>query len=107
MSSNEKRGVPEGLWIKCPSCKATLFKKDVARNLNVCDQCQHHFYSSASDRIAQLLDENTFEEWDADLRPTDPLNFKDRKNPGLTLLYSFDFSNAFNTHFQFSACMAS
>ncbi|QEL14202.1 acetyl-CoA carboxylase carboxyltransferase subunit beta [Limnoglobus roseus] len=78
MSSSEiKRGVPEGLWIKCPTCKATLFKKDVERNLNVCEQCQHHFYTSAGDRIAQLLDENTFEEWDANLQPVDTLGFVD------------------------------
>ncbi len=79
MSANDslKRGVPEGLWIKCPSCKAMLFKKDVERNLNVCDQCQHHFTTSAADRIAQLLDENTFEEWDTDLKPVDALGFVD------------------------------
>ena len=73
-----KRGVPEGLWIKCPSCKATVFKKDVARNLNVCPECQHHFNSSARDRIEQLLDENTFDEWDANLKPVDSLGFVDR-----------------------------
>ncbi|CAN5157931.1 acetyl-CoA carboxylase, carboxyltransferase subunit beta [soil metagenome] len=80
MSDNTKRGVPEGLWIKCPQCKATLFKKDVAAKFNVCSNpaCEHHFYTSARDRIAQLLDENTFEEFDADLSPADPLNFVDR-----------------------------
>ncbi len=78
MSSSEiKRGVPEGLWIKCPTCKATLFKKDVERNLNVCEMCQHHFYTSANDRIAQLLDENTFEEWDTSLQSVDTLGFVD------------------------------
>ncbi len=76
-----KRGVPEGLWLRCPSCKATVFKKDVEARLNVCPEanCQHHFYVSARDRIAQLLDDGSFEEWDADLRPLDPLNFVDMK----------------------------
>jgi acetyl-CoA carboxylase carboxyl transferase subunit beta len=73
-----KRGVPEGLWIKCPQCKATLFKSDVAQNHNVCPECQHHFYSSAQDRIRQLLDEGSFEPWDTDLRSVDPLRFIDR-----------------------------
>ena len=73
-----KRGVPEGLWVKCPDCRATLFKKDVAENLNVCPECQHHFYSGARDRIVQLLDEDSFEEWDQGLQSLDPLGFVDR-----------------------------
>ena len=86
MSNAERprRGIPEGLWVKCPSCKATVFKKDVERNLNVCPECGHHFYASARQRIEQLLDENTFEEWDAELRPTDALGFVDRAG-GLSL----------------------
>ena len=75
-----KRGVPEGLWVRCPNCKATVFKKDVAARLNVCPEpgCDHHFPSSAADRIVQLLDEASFEAWDTGLRPVDPLGFVDR-----------------------------
>ena len=80
MSDTTKRGVPEGLWMRCPQCKATLFRKDVAANLNVCPPCEHHFYVSARDRIGQLLDDGTFEEWDADIAPADPLNFFDVKH---------------------------
>lgn len=79
MSNAPKRGIPEGLWVKCPECSATLFKKDVIANLNVCPSCQHHFYVSARNRIEQLLDENTFEEMDADLAPVDALRFHDVK----------------------------
>ena len=75
----EKRGVPEGLWMACPSCKATLFAKDVAVRQNVCPECGHHFYISARDRIATLLDPGSFEEWDANLSSLDPLEFVDRK----------------------------
>ncbi len=80
MAERPKRGVPEGLWVRCPSCKNTLFKKEVAAHLNVCTEpnCQHHFYTSARDRITQLLDEGSFEEWDSELRPVDPLEFVDR-----------------------------
>lgn len=76
-----KRGVPEGLWVRCPNCKATVFKKDVEARLNVCPEagCNHHFYVSAGVRITQLLDEGSFEEWDATLRPVDPLEFVDSK----------------------------
>src|SRR4051812_3105019 len=73
-----KRGVPEGLWIRCPQCKATVFRKEAEARLNVCPECEYHFYLPARDRIAQLLDEQSFEEWFTDLFPCDPLGFKDR-----------------------------
>lgn len=78
-SPPKKRGVPEGLWIKCPGCGASVYKKEVQQRLNVCPKCEHHFYVSANERIAQVLDEGTFEPTDESLRPTDPLAFKDRR----------------------------
>src|SRR5438876_3371594 len=72
-----KRGVPEGLWLRCPQCKATVFRKEAESRLNVCPECEYHFYLPARGRIAQLLDEESFEEWFTDLRPCDPLGFKD------------------------------
>src|SRR5689334_12966000 len=74
----KKRGVPEGLWIRCPQCKATIFRKEAESRFNVCPECQHHFYLPARDRIKQLLDADSFEEWFTDLRPRDPLGFNDR-----------------------------
>ena len=74
-----KRGVPEGLWRRCPGCQATIFRKEAEKRLGVCPECGYHWYVSARERIAQLLDEGTFEEWDADLVATDPLNFVDKK----------------------------
>jgi acetyl-CoA carboxylase carboxyl transferase subunit beta len=74
-----KRGVPEGLWLKCGGCGATIYRKEAEELLNVCPQCGFHWYVSAHQRIDQLLDTGTFEEWDANLRPTDPLGFKDKK----------------------------
>src|ERR1700682_1548928 len=73
-----KRGVPEGLWIRCPQCKATIFRKEAEARFNVCPECQHHFYLPARERIKQLLDEESFEEWFTDLGPRDPLQFQDR-----------------------------
>jgi acetyl-CoA carboxylase carboxyl transferase subunit beta len=73
-----KRGVPEGLWIRCPQCKATIFRKEMESRFNVCPECDYHFYVPARQRIAQLLDADSFEEWLTDLRPCDPLEFKDR-----------------------------
>ncbi|MEM8679400.1 MAG: acetyl-CoA carboxylase, carboxyltransferase subunit beta [Planctomycetota bacterium] len=74
-----KRGVPEGLWVKCPGCRASVYRKEVDRHLGVCPECDYHFYVSASTRIEQVMDEGTFEEWDADVVPTDPLGFVDKK----------------------------
>ncbi len=73
-----KRGVPEGLWRRCPGCQATIFRKEAEKRLGVCPECDYHWYVPAKDRIDQVLDEGTFEEWDADIEPTDPLGFADR-----------------------------
>lgn len=78
-TNRPKRGVPEGLWINCPACRATIFRKEAEARFNVCPECDHHFYLPARDRIRQLLDTDSFEEWFPDLRPTDPLGFVDRK----------------------------
>ena len=66
------------MWIRCPQCKATIFRKEAEVRFNVCPECGHHFYLPARERIRQLLDEESFEEWFTDLQPKDPLGFKDR-----------------------------
>jgi acetyl-CoA carboxylase carboxyl transferase subunit beta len=75
----EKRGVPSGLWMRCADCGEMIFRKEAQRLMNVCPECGHHMYLSAWDRIDGLLDNGTFEEWDANLTPVDPLEFKDKK----------------------------
>ena len=78
MAERPKKTVPDGLWLRCPTCKATVYKKEVEARLHVCPECDHHFVVPVRDRIAQLLDADTFEEWDADISPVDPLGFEDR-----------------------------
>jgi acetyl-CoA carboxylase carboxyl transferase subunit beta len=75
----QKRGVPEGLWLQCDACKATVFRKQMQQNLYCCPECNHHFYVPAKARIAQLLDEGSFEEWFTNILPVDPLGFADKK----------------------------
>jgi acetyl-CoA carboxylase carboxyl transferase subunit beta len=75
----EKRGVPGGLWLRCEDCGETIFRKEAERLMNVCPECGYHMYLSAPDRVRCVLDEGTFEEWDAGLMPTDPLEFNDKK----------------------------
>lgn len=66
------------MWLRCPGCKATVFRKDVERLLGVCPDCDYHWYVSAQDRLKQLLDEGTFEEWFTDLQPCDVIGFVDK-----------------------------
>ncbi len=78
-ASKVKRVQTEGLWTKCEDCKQTLWKKDLEANLFCCPKCNHHFRMSARDRLAMLFDEGRYTEYDANLRSSDPLNFKDTK----------------------------
>ncbi|MEE2640133.1 MAG: acetyl-CoA carboxylase, carboxyltransferase subunit beta [Planctomycetota bacterium] len=79
ISRSRKRGIPEGLWLRCPGCNEAIFRKEMNRALNTCPECNHHFYVSAKDRVEQVLDVGTFEEWDEELLPADPLEFADKK----------------------------
>ncbi len=71
--------VPEGLWMRCPSCEAMVYRKAVEDNLQVCPECEFHHRISASDRVDQLCDPGSFESMWEDLKPTDPLKFVDLK----------------------------
>jgi len=77
-SGRKKRDIPEGTWIQCKGCKAAIFRKEAEKRLCVCPECNYHMYVSGKSRIAQVLDEGTFEEWDANLFSADPLGFSDR-----------------------------
>ncbi len=74
----KKVKIPEGLWIKCDSCKEIIYKKEIEKNLQVCPKCNYHFRISATERIKYIADEGSFVELDSDLTPNDPLNFKDK-----------------------------
>lgn len=77
---SSKRGiVPEGLWTKCPSCNAILYNTELERNLSVCPKCEHHLRISARVRLNMFLDEEGREEIGKNIKPIDPLKFKDTK----------------------------
>jgi acetyl-CoA carboxylase carboxyl transferase subunit beta len=78
-SPDKASRVPEGLWVKCPSCGRALYHKDLVSNLQVCPHCAHHFRMSAAERLGMLFDDGRWVEHDAGLRSTDPLNFTDTK----------------------------
>lgn len=77
--SNKKVTVPEGLWNKCPSCNAILYNTELERNLSVCPKCEHHLRISARTRLNLFLDEQGREEIAKNVKPIDPLKFKDSK----------------------------
>src|SRR5687767_1944038 len=76
--TREKRGVPAVIWLRCEDCGETIFSKEAERLMSVCPECGYHMYLSAPDRVRWVLDEGTFEEWDGELTPTDPLEFRDK-----------------------------
>ena len=75
---DEKSVRTEGLWVKCPGCRQTIWKADLEANMNVCPKCQYHFKIGARQRLDLLLDSG-YELVDGGLRSTDPLNFTDLK----------------------------
>ncbi len=74
-----KRNVPEGLWTKCGSCSAVLYRPELERNLAVCPKCGSHMPVSARVRLEQFLDPGEKREIAAGLEPLDPLKFRDSK----------------------------
>ncbi len=67
-------------WVKCKKCNSLMYYKEVDNNQNVCPKCEYHFRIGQQRRIELLVDEGTFVEMDADLIPTDPLKFVDKKS---------------------------
>ena len=78
----DRRSVPEGLWIKCPSCETVLYKSDLEQNQNVCPTCSHHHRLGARLRLDAFLDAEGRYEIGQEVIPVDALKFKDsRKYP--------------------------
>ena len=76
---SERRTVPEGLWIKCPSCETVLYKNDLEQNINVCPKCGHHHRIGARARLNAFLDGEGRYEIGQEVVPVDALKFKDSK----------------------------
>ena len=74
-----KTAKDEDLWIGCKNCKEQIFIAELETNLKVCPHCDYHFRLMARQRIHQLIDQDTFQEYDQHLTSADPLKFKDTK----------------------------
>ncbi len=79
ISTSEKKGVPEGVWSKCPSCQAILYRAELDRNLDVCPKCNYHHRVSARKRLQHFLDETGREEIGEAIIAVDRLKFRDSK----------------------------
>ena len=75
----EKRDIPDGIWVKCPGCGDILYRKEVERNSWTCMLCSHHFRISADDYLKVLVDPESFEELFNEITSVDPLEFQDTK----------------------------
>jgi acetyl-CoA carboxylase carboxyl transferase subunit beta len=73
----DPKKIPDGLWVKCPSCQKTVFKRLVEERLETCPECGHHFPMTAHRRIETLVDAGTWQEWDVGITSIDPLVFTD------------------------------
>jgi acetyl-CoA carboxylase carboxyl transferase subunit beta len=71
--------IPDGIWHRCESCFAIIYRKDFEANLKVCPRCNFHARLNSLERIAMLCDPGSFEEYYSELAPTDPLKFEDSK----------------------------
>ena len=79
VTSDKASRVPEGLWVKCPSCSRIIYNKELVASLQVCDKCSHHFRLGAAERLNMLFDGGKWTERDSGLRSIDPLQFTDTK----------------------------
>jgi acetyl-CoA carboxylase carboxyl transferase subunit beta len=79
ISTNEKKEIPGGLWVKCQRCGEIIYLPELQKNLNVCSKCDYHFRISSNDYIKYLFDKNSFTEFGQNIKPGDPLKFKDTK----------------------------
>jgi acetyl-CoA carboxylase carboxyl transferase subunit beta len=80
VGSVSKKNIPEGLWCKCPSCQAVLYRTDLVQNMEVCPKCSFHNRISARARIDALLDKDKRKEIGALIQPLDSLKFNDTQS---------------------------
>lgn len=97
MLKNVFRGkpqVPDGMFQKCEACKKILYSEDVKKNFYCCPECGKHFRIGARQRIELVVDRNSFEEWDAELVGSNPLQFPDYEEKLETLRQTTELTEA-------------
>lgn len=79
VTSQKKKSIPEGVWVKCQKCESVLYRAELERNLNVCPKCGYHMRIGARERLQHLFDPGTAQEIAAEVKPIDILGFRDQK----------------------------
>lgn len=78
-AGRDPKKIPDGLWVKCPGCSKTVYKRLVEERLDTCPECNFHFPMPAMRRVQALLDAGSWQEWDEAMTSVDPLSFVDTK----------------------------
>ena len=79
ISANEKRNIPDGLWVKCLKCGEIVYRPELQKNMNVCTKCDYHFRITSKEYKEYFFDKGSFKEFGTKIKPGDPLKFKDSK----------------------------
>jgi acetyl-CoA carboxylase carboxyl transferase subunit beta len=79
IGANEKRNIPDGLWVKCSNCGEIVYRPELQKNMNVCTKCDYHFRITSKEYKEYFFDRGSFEEFGAKIKPGDPLKFKDSR----------------------------
>jgi acetyl-CoA carboxylase carboxyl transferase subunit beta len=75
----ERKVRTEGIFVKCPECDNSLYKRELIESFHVCPHCDHHFRFSARERLDTLFDDGVYEKLDEEITSGDPLEFSDTK----------------------------
>ena len=75
-SEENKKDIPKGLWVKCPSCSEIQYKPELEKNFSVCRKCEHHFRVNPSLYSELLLDEGSVKKLFTNIQSSDPLAFE-------------------------------
>ena len=78
-SEEERKVKTEGIFVKCPECDSSLYKRELTESLQVCTHCDYHFRLGARLRLDTLFDEGVYEKLDEEVTSADPLEFVDSK----------------------------
>ena len=79
ISANEKKSIPDGLWVKCEKCGEIVYRPELQKNMFVCGKCNYHFRISSREFVQYYFDEKSFKEFNQHIKPGDPLKFRDSK----------------------------
>ena len=79
LDTQQKKALPDGVWVKCDRCSEIIYNKELHRNLHVCNKCDYHFRMNSNGYIQLIADENSFKEFNSTIRSVDQLKFKDSK----------------------------